>query len=106
MRDTSKGKYSDSGPSYVVFDFNGDCFDFSEDWFDFNDITHGLSEEFLLNSMGQRLQGYFQNEFENFKRKFPTSGQVKQKTKKKKGESNRKRVNKLNRGFFSSRRVL
>ena len=99
MRDTSKGKYSDSSPSYVEFDFNGDCFDF-------NDITHGLSEEFFFNSVGQRLQGYFQNEFKNFMRKFPSSDQVKQKIKKKKDKSNRKRVNRLNRGFFSPRRVL
>ena len=72
---TSKGKYSDRGPFAVEFDFNRDGFDFSEDEFDFEDTSHGLSEELLLNRMSQRLQGYFQNEFENFKRKFLPSGQ-------------------------------
>ena len=56
MGDTSKGKHSDSGPSYAEFDFNGDDFDFSDDEFDLNIATHGVSEEFLLKQESQRLQ--------------------------------------------------
>ena len=66
MGKTSKGNYFDSGPSSVECDFNEESFELSKDEFDFDVASHRLSEEFILNQVGQRLQGYFQNEFENF----------------------------------------
>ena len=40
-------------------------------------------------SLGQELQVYFQNKFENFMGKFSSRGQVERKLKKKKDKSNR-----------------
>ena len=87
MEKTSKGKFFDSGLSSVMCDFNRNGFDLSEDEFDFDVVAHGLSEEILLNQVGQRLQGYFQNECENFMGKFPHAVGLKQKTKMKKGKA-------------------
>ena len=40
---------------------------FSLDEFNFNEAINGgiVSEEFFLKQVGRRLQGYFQNEFDN-----------------------------------------
>ena len=59
MGETSKGNFFDSGLSLVECDFNGEGFELSENDFDLDVASNGLSEEFILNQVGQKLQGYF-----------------------------------------------
>ena len=47
-------------------------------------------EEFLLNQVGKRLQGYFQNEFDNFLGMFPPISILSGRLKRRKAERTRK----------------
>ena len=57
---TSMGKYPESGPHTDVFDLPRGVFGFSKDEFEFNNATNGVSKEFILNQVGQTLQGFFE----------------------------------------------
>jgi len=62
------------------------------DQLNLNEAGNGgvVSEEFLLNQVGKRLQEYFQNEFDNFMGSLPPSNLPKQNVKNKVGRVNRK----------------
>jgi len=77
---------------YAILETNHYDSGFLLDGRNFNEVVKRgvMSEEFVMNQVGERLQEYFPNESDNFTWMFAPVKQIERKVKKKKGKANRK----------------